>query len=438
MDRTSGILQRLMALHPHAIDLSLDRILRLLEVLGRPDLRLPPVIHVAGTNGKGSVTAFLRAMIEAGGKRAHVYTSPHLVNFNERIRIGGAGGSTLVDEDILADALIEVERANAGSPITHFEITTTAALLIFAEHPADYTLLEVGLGGRLDATNVVADPLVSVITPISIDHERYLGNTLAEIAAEKAGIIKDRRPVVVAPQPEAALAVIEREAALRRASLHVANQDWSAFAERGRLVFQDTDGLLDLPPPRLIGRHQYTNAGTAIATARVARLGLPTTAIEAGLQNADWPARMQRLTSGNLVDRAGPAIAELWLDGGHNPGAGAVIAEAIADLEERAPRPLYLIAGMLSVKNPTGFLTPFAGLARAIATVPIGGHESFTPDELVGIAREAGIEAFATERVEEALDRIAAIDPSNPPRVLICGSLYLAGRVLDLNGTPPR
>ncbi|MGD9737792.1 MAG: folylpolyglutamate synthase/dihydrofolate synthase family protein [Bauldia sp.] len=438
MNRSNAILQRLTSLHPQAIDLSLDRIFRLLDTLGRPDLDLPPVIHIAGTNGKGSVTAFMRAMIEAAGRTAHVYTSPHLVNFHERIRIGHRGGAGFVDEDDLADALLEVEDANAGQPITHFEITTAAALLLFARRPADYTLLEVGLGGRLDATNVVSEPLISVITPISIDHERFLGNTIVEIAGEKAGIIKPGRPVVVAPQTEAALAVIEREAARKRAPLHVANQDWSAYPERGRLVYQDEDGLLDLPPPRLIGRHQFVNAGTATAAVRAARLGLSAQAIEAGLQNAEWPARMQRLATGRLVDRVGEAIADLWLDGGHNPGAGAVIAEAMADLEERSPRPLYLIVGMLTVKNPSGFLAPFAGLARGVITVPIAGHESFTAEQLASVARSVGLDAMAADSVERALDIVAAIDPSNPPRVLICGSLYLAGTVLDRNGTPPR
>ncbi|MGV8840048.1 MAG: bifunctional folylpolyglutamate synthase/dihydrofolate synthase [Bauldia sp.] len=427
-----------MHLHPTEIDLSLDRITRLLETLGRPDRRIPPVIHVAGTNGKGSVTAFLRAMLEAAGKRVHVNTSPHLVRFHERIRISRDGRAEIVDDADLTDALLRVEAANAGAPITHFEITTAAAFLLFAEAPADYTLLEVGLGGRLDATNVVENPVATVITSLSMDHERFLGNTLAGIAREKAGIIKRGVPVVTSPQQEVALEVIERAAARLKAPLHAAGQDWMAFAERGRLVFQDEDGLLDLPPPKLVGRHQYTNAGTAIATLRAAGIRLPPGAIETGLQTAEWPARMQRLSAGRLVERAGPAIGELWLDGGHNPGAGAVIAETMADLEERAPRPLHLVMGMLTTKNPAGFLAPFAGLARSVTTVPIGGHESFSADELASIARSVGLDANPADSVEEAIDAIAAFSDTAPPRVLICGSLYLAGTVLDRNGTPPR
>ncbi len=438
MDRSSPILERLMHLHPTEIDLSLVRILRLLETLGRPDRQIPPVIHVAGTNGKGSVTAFLRAMLEAAGKRVHVYTSPHLVRFHERIRIAGGQRADILDDAALTDALLHVEAANAGAPITHFEITTAAALLLFAAAPADYTLLEVGLGGRLDATNVIEAPVATVITSLSIDHERFLGKTLVGIAAEKAGIIKRGIPVVTSPQPAEAFDVIERTAARHDAPLHAANRDWMAFAERGRLVFQDEDGLLDLPPPKLVGRHQYTNAGAAIATLRAAGIRLPAQAIETGLLTAEWPARMQWLTAGRLVERAGPAIGELWLDGGHNPGAGAVIAEAMADLEERAPRPLHLIMGMLTTKNPTGFLAPFAGLARSVTTVPIGGHESYSAEELASVARSVGIDANPAESVEAAIDAIAAFSESALPRVLICGSLYLAGMVLERNGTPPR
>lgn len=439
MDRSSPILERLMHLHPTEIDLSLDRILRLLEALGRPDRKIPPVVHVAGTNGKGSVTAFLRAMLEAAGKRVHVYTSPHLVRFHERIRLAAAGGrAEIVGDGALTDALLRVEAANAGAPITHFEITTAAAFLLFAEAPADFTLLEVGLGGRLDATNVVEAPVATVITSLSMDHERFLGSTLAEIAREKAGIIKPGVPVITSPQQDVALDIIEWVAARLKAPLHAANRDWMAFAERGRLVFQDEDGLLDLPPPRLVGRHQFTNAGAAIATLRAAGLRVPVAAIETGLQTAEWPARMQRLTTGRLVERAGPAIGELWLDGGHNPGAGAVIAETMADLEDRSPRPLHLVMGMLTTKNPAGFLAPFAGLARSVTTVPIDGHGSFSADELASVARSVGLDASPAASVEEALDAIAAFSDAAPPRVLICGSLYLAGAVLDRNGTPPR
>ena len=438
MDRSTAILNRMLSLHPKEIDLSLDRTLRLLAAMEHPDLRLPPVIHVAGTNGKGSVTAFMRAMLEAAGYAVHVYTSPHLVRFHERIRVAGDGGARFVDDDTLVDALLQVERINDGDTITHFEITTAAAMQILADSPADVTLLEVGLGGRLDATNVVADPLATIITPISIDHERFLGNTIAEIAAEKAGIIKPGRPVIVGPQPVDGLSVIERTAAERRAPLSIAGQDWQAYPERGRLVFQDLDGLLDLPPPRLIGRHQFSNAGVAIAALHAAGLALPTKAIEEGLQAADWPARMQRLTAGRLLDRFGSAIGELWLDGGHNAGSSAAIAEVMADLEERAPRPLHLIMGMVTTKHPDTFLAPFAGLARTLTAVSVPGHNDIAPVELVAAAKARGIEAASAQSVDAAIEKIAGISGEPPARILICGSLYLAGYVLAANGTPPQ
>ncbi len=438
MDRSSAILERFRALYPREIDLSLERMRILLGKLGHPELKLPPVIHIAGTNGKGSTTAFLRAMLEAAGKSVHVYTSPHLVRFHERMRIGAPGGGHFVDEDDLIEALLEVERVNADTPIPQFEITTAAALKLFADHPADIALLEVGLGGRYDATNVIANPLVAAITPISMDHEKFFGDTIEGIAGEKAGIIKRDRPVIVAPQREEALDVIEAEAARLGAPVFLANREWIAHSERGRLVYQDIDGLLDLPAPRLIGRHQFTNAGVAIAALRQAGLGVPTAAIEAGLVDVDWPARMQRLTTGRLVART-RADAEIWLDGGHNPGAGQVIAEAMADLEERVARPLIMICGMLNTKDPVGFFQPFAGLALRVYTVPVPSSAAGRdPAELAEAARTAGLEAEPVGDVETALDRISAeTGMPMPPRILICGSLYLAGTVLDANGTPP-
>ncbi len=436
MDRLSAILDRMRSLHPQQIDLSLDRIARLLTAMGRPDLGLPPVIHIAGTNGKGSVTAFIRSVLEAGGLRVHAYTSPHLVRFHERIRLGGPDGGRFVDNDTLVEALLRVERINGEEPITQFELTTAAAVQIFADTPADVTLLEVGLGGRLDATNVVPDPAATVITPISIDHERFLGETITEIAAEKAGIIKTGRPVVVGPQTADALAVIERVAASKLAPLSIAGQDWQAYPERGRLVYQDTDGLFDLPPPRLVGRHQFANAGTAIAAIRAARLPMTAEALERGIPAADWPARMQRLTAGRLIDRFSERLGEVWLDGGHNAGSAAAIAEAIADLEDRAARPLDLIIGMVATKNPATFLAPFAGLARSVTAVPVRGHEAHSPDDLVAAAAELGIPGETAESVEAALAAAAARD-GEPPRVLISGSLYLAGEVLAQNETPP-
>jgi dihydrofolate synthase/folylpolyglutamate synthase len=436
MDRSSAILERLLTLHPREIDLSLERVERLMADLGHPEMRLPPVIHVAGTNGKGSTTAFMRAVLEAAGKRVHVYTSPHLVRFHERIRIGRLGGGHFVDEDELADALIQVERINAGRAITQFEITTAGVFDIFTRHPADVVLLEVGLGGRLDATNVIASPLATVITSVALDHEKFLGDTITAIAYEKAGILKRGRPAVIGPQSEEALAEIEREGARSRADLFIANRDWVAYPEGGRLVYQDEDGLIDLPAPHLLGRHQYANAGAAIAALRRAKLALPLAAFETGMFTVDWPARLQSLSSGALFARF--PDTEIWLDGGHNPAAGVVIAEAMADLEERTPKPLILISGMLNTKDPVGFFKPFAGLARRVYTVPVpGSNASRDPVELAAMAEAAGLAAEATSDVGAALGAIAGDTHGAPPRVLICGSLYLAGAVLAANGTPP-
>src|ERR1051326_975953 len=296
MSAYQPIIERLLTLHPRRIDLSLDRMWRILDALGHPQRRIPPVIHVAGTNGKGSTVAFMRAMLEAAGRSVHVYTSPHLVRFNERFRLGAAGGGRLVSDEALADALMECERANSGEPITVFEIETAAAFLLFSRHPADVTLLEVGLGGRLDATNVIEKPLACAITAVSMDHLEFLGDSIEKIASEKAAILKRGVPVAISPQPETVLAVIERAAHGLRAPLRVCGEHWHVHAERGRLVYQDDDGLLDLPLPRLHGRHQLDNAGTAIATLRAAGLSLPISAFEAGLNKAEWPARMQHLS----------------------------------------------------------------------------------------------------------------------------------------------
>ncbi|MDP3547403.1 MAG: folylpolyglutamate synthase/dihydrofolate synthase family protein, partial [Phreatobacter sp.] len=313
----TAIVDRLAKLHPKLIDLSLDRILRALSRLGDPHLALPPVIHVAGTNGKGSTSAFARAFLEASGRSVHVYTSPHLVRFNERYRLAAPGGGRLVDDATLAEVLLEVERVNEGEAITQFEITTIAGLVMFARHPADAVILEVGMGGRFDATNVVPRPAVSVITPVSMDHADYLGDTIPKIAAEKAGILKRGRPAVVARQTPEAMAAIEQAAAATRSRLLVSGLDWFARSEHGRFVYQDEDGLIDAPPPRLAGVHQFENAGTAIAAVKTAGFALDANAIETGLQTVSWPARLQRLTG--RVAEALPAGAEVWLDGGHNP-----------------------------------------------------------------------------------------------------------------------
>ena len=427
---------RLLALHPKRIDLSLGRIGRLLAALGHPERRLPPVIHVAGTNGKGSTVAFARAILEAAGKGVHVYTSPNLVRLNERFRLARAGGGKFVEDDELADVLSECEAKNGDEPITVFEIETAAAFVLFTRHPADILLLEVGLGGRLDATNVVERPLASVITRVSLDHRDFLGDTIEAIAAEKAGILKPGVPAVIASQMREALAVIERQAARLKVPLSIAGENWTATEERGRLVYQDDDGLLDLPAPKLYGRHQFENAGAAIAALRVGGLRLPAAAFELGMLRVDWPARMQRLSHGRLTPLL-PAESELWLDGGHNADGGRAIAAALADLEERVSRPLILVVGMLSTKDAEGFLRNFTGLARRVITVPIHQDKALPAAALADIARGIGIPALARDDIESALTTAGKLELAPAPRVLITGSLYLAGEVLHANGTPP-
>jgi dihydrofolate synthase/folylpolyglutamate synthase len=437
MSEIDSIVERLLRLHPRLIDLSLDRMWRILAALGHPERRLPPVIHVAGTNGKGSVIAFMRAMLEAAGRSVHVYTSPHLVRFNERFRIGEIGGGKLVGDAELAAVLSDCEAANADAPITVFEIETAAAFVLFSRHPADVLLLEVGLGGRLDATNVIERPLATAITPVSFDHAEYLGGTIAEIAHEKAGILKRGVPAVVAPQPRAALAVIERQAARLGAPLRIAGEDWTVTEERGRLVYQDDGGLLDLPAPKLYGRHQFDNAGVAIAALRAAGLALPPAAFERGISKADWPARMQRLSQGALAALL-PARAELWLDGAHNADGGRAVANALADLEERVPRPLVLVVGMLASKDHQAFLRNFAGLARHLIALTIPHQAKAIPaDGIAEAARMIGIPAQGADNLEAALTLIDGFGLNPAPRVLVTGSLYLAGEVLALNGTLP-
>jgi len=422
-DASDRVLARLTSLHPKVIDLSLGRIERLLAALGHPERRLPPVVHVAGTNGKGSTVAMIRAGLETAGFRAHVYTSPHLARFRERIRVAGG----LIDEDRLVALLERCEATNGGEPITFFEITTAAALLAFAETPGDFTLLEVGLGGRLDATNVVARPALSVITPVSVDHQQYLGETLGAIAFEKAGILKRGVPCVVGPQAAAAWDVIVDQAEAVGAPLVAEGQDWQVWEEHGRLAFQDGLGLLDLPRPNLIGAHQVENAGAALAALR--RLGMDEAACEAAVTRAEWPARMQRLRRGPLVEAAGPR-AEVWLDGGHNPAAGLAVAEALTRLPAR---PLHLVVGMLRTKDIAGFLRPLAGGAASLQGVSIPGEAAtLTAEETVAAARELGVAATPAADTAAAVARIAAAAPE--ARILICGSLYLAGQVLRDNG----
>ncbi len=437
MTAYDAIIARLIALHPKRIDLSLDRMWRILGALGHPERRVPPVIHVAGTNGKGSTVAFMRAVLEAAGRSVHVYTSPHLVRFNERFRLGAPGGGKLVSDQDLADALAECERVNAGAPITVFEIETAAGFLLFSRHPADVLLLEVGLGGRLDATNVIDAPIASVITPVSMDHLEFLGNSIEQIAAEKAAILRPGVPAAIAPQPPTVLAVIEQQARRQRTPLWVAGEQWNVHEERGRLVYQDENGLLDLPLPKLKGRHQLDNAGVAIAALRACGLKLSLDAYETGIARADWPARLQLLGHGALKGLL-PPDSELWLDGGHNADGARAVAAALGELEERVSRPLILVVGMLSTKDNAGFLRHFTGIARHVIAVPIPGHDKAVPAEVLAeTARQAGIPAEAADTIEAALTAAARLPLTMAPRVLIAGSLYLAGEVLARNGTPP-
>ncbi|MEO0390321.1 MAG: folylpolyglutamate synthase/dihydrofolate synthase family protein [Pseudomonadota bacterium] len=412
------ILQRMMALHPKIIDLTLDRVWRLLAALGNPQNDLPPVVHIAGTNGKGSTLAMIRAGLEGAGHRVHAYTSPHLARFHERIRLAG----DLISEEALTATLDACYAANKGDDITYFEITTVAAILAFARTPADYCLLEVGLGGRLDATNVVDQPALTVITPVSMDHEAFLGDTLAKIAGEKAGIIKRGVPCIVGPQADAGLEVIEAHAARLSAPVQAYGQHWHVGRERGGIVFQDDSGLLDLPAPALLGDHQVQNAGIAIAALRA--LGQDEAACTAAMTDAAWPARMQRLRSGPLVDTAGPA--ELWLDGGHNPAAGAALRDVLNSLPAR---PTHLICGMLNTKDVRGYLAPLAEVSASLTAISIPDEaNTLSADDTAAAATAVGLTADTAPDASAALQQILAADPQ--ARVLICGSLYLAGAIL--------
>lgn len=434
MADSHALMARFLALHPKKIDLSLDRMDSILPALGNPHLRLPPVIHVAGTNGKGSTIAFMRAVLEAAGRRVHVYTSPHLVRFHERIRLAGK----LVDEASLVDAFRRCEDANGGKPITVFEMTTAAALQLFAETPADVLLLEVGLGGRYDATNVVPRPAASVITPVSLDHMEYLGDSIPKIALEKAGIIKRGAPVILAEQSLEGQAVMEAEAArMRSGPIQIGGQDFATHEENGRLIFQDERGLLDLPLPRLPGRHQHLNAGTAIAALReVFGDALPDNAFARGMTEVQWPGRLQRLT-GHALKLALPDT-EIWLDGGHNEDGGRVLAAALAEMNERNPRPLFMVAGMLSTKDSTAFFRAFEGLVSEVVAIGIHGQDAArSPDDVAAQAERAGLRARVASGLPEALAMVGTASAGQPARVIIAGSLYLAGEVLALDGTMP-
>jgi len=429
MSRTDAILKRLATLYPKFMDLSLDRQWRLLGQLGNPQERLPPVIHVAGTNAKGSTIAYLRAMLEAAGKRVHVYTSPHLVRFNERIRLAGK----LVSTRRVNDALEAVEAINAGQPITQFEITTSAALKLFAETPADYLLLEVGLGGDFDSTNVIDHPLGVIITPVDFDHQKWLGYTVAEIASHKAGILKRGAPAVIGRQRDEGLAVIERAARKLGVTPFVQGRDYDGYAQNGRLVYQDEAGLLDLPPPALIGHHQFDNAALAIAAVRHFALPISEAQIAEGLRTVVWPARIQPL-KGRLRDLL-PKSAELWLDGAHNAHGAAALALSLKEMNAARPRPLVLIIGMMNTREPADFIAPFVEMAPRVFTLTIPGEPNAHPARYIAEAAvNAGLEAKPSRSVESALREAARLGDA---RVVICGSLYLGGDVLAKNGTPP-
>ena len=435
MDQHDAVLSRLLDLHPKKIDLSLGRVERLLEALGRPDLTLPPTIHVAGTNGKGSTLAFLRAMLEASGARVHVYTSPHLLRFNERIRLGAEGGGKLVDDAALREALETCERANGRQSITFFEITTAAAFLLFSRTQADWLLLETGLGGRYDATNVISAPKATIITSVSLDHPEFLGATVEKIAMEKAGIFKPGAPAVIGFQRDAARNVLERQARRVGAPVAIAGEDFHIYEESGRLVFEDARGLLDLPAPRLQGRHQHENAAAAVAALRAIDPDFPSKAFEAGLLKAEWPARLQRLSRGRLVDAAPPG-SEIWIDGGHNEDGGRVLAEAMAEFEERDARPLALVCGAQTTKDVRAMLRHFVGLAREVIAVPVEGeHICWPPEEIAAAAQAMGVSARPAHSLERAVEMLASTAFERAPRVLIAGSLYLAASALALNGS---
>jgi len=422
-----------MRLHPKVIDLSLDRIEGLLVRLDHPERHLPPVIHIAGTNGKGSVIAYLQAMLEAAGKRVQCYTSPHLVRFHERIRLPDG----LIDEARLVALLERCEEANGAAPITFFEVTTAAAFLAFAETPADILLLETGLGGRLDATNVLDKPLLTVLTPVSIDHTQFLGETLQEIAFEKAGILKPGVPAVVGEQKPEALAVLEERASEILAPLSIAGRDWRMVPSVQGFVFEDSDSNTHYPEPGLIGDFQKQNAALAVAAMKAAgradkHFNLEDSALSQGVANASWAARLQRLKTGALVDLLPTdGTWELWLDGGHNPAAGEALSR---QLNNWTDKPLTIIFGMMNTKAATDYLRQIAGAADLLYSLAIPGEaNSLSAEEASEAAAAAGFQATPCGSLHDALSKVAA--NSRPGRILICGSLYLAGHVLAENGT---
>lgn len=434
-ERTEALIEKLLANHPKGFDLSLGRILGLLEKLGNPHKRIPPAIHVAGTNGKGSTLAFVRAILEAAGYKVHVHTSPHLVNWGERYRLSG----TLVDDDTLADAIEWAAEANAGTPITVFEIMSAVMFILFSEHEADYSLVEVGLGGRADATNVLENPAVCAITPIALDHQAYLGDTIEKIAFEKAGIIKKGTPVVVAPQEDGAREVIEDVANKNKAPAAFAQQDFDYYRDATGFVYQDEDGLLDLPIPRLSGEHQMGNAALAIAAVRKSGIEVPEEAYRTAMRSVVWPGRLEGLPSGVLTREIGEN-ANIWIDGGHNPNAGEAIAAELTRQMQGQEQKLLMICGMINTKEPIGYFKPFAGLNAHVVTIPVlMSDASIPPEDLAADAKKAGLTSQPVATLDEAV-AIAAeqFKADETIRILFCGSVYMLGEILDRNGTPPQ
>lgn len=437
-------IQKLLQNHPKGFDLSLGRISGLLETLGNPHLTIPPAFHIAGTNGKGSTTAFLRAIIEAADKTTHVHTSPHLVNWVERYRLGNVGGGKFVSDRQLEKAIIAASNANdinGGNAITVFEIMSAVAFMLFSQNNADYSIIEVGLGGRFDATNVIEAPLISIITPIALDHQSYLGDTIEKIAFEKAGIIKKSTPVIIGPQQDAPREVIEEVALKHGCKTYIARQDFDGFEQRGRFIYQDEWGLLDLPIPSLKGTHQIDNATTAIAASRVARFGMENKQYESAMKRAYWPGRFEPLIKGKLVEKLPVEKREnfdIWIDGGHNPAAGAALIRELEKLQQKDNLPILMICGMLTTKDPSGFFDHFSGKVEHVYTVPIIDSEAgFPQTELAKICQSSKLNAIPQNSVEDALLTISKTH-TGAARVIICGSLYLVGEVLKINGTPPR
>lgn len=435
VSRVDALIGELSKIHPKGFDLSLGRISKLLDKLGNPHLRLPPVFHVAGTNGKGSTLAFTRAILEAAGYSVHVHTSPHLVNWNERYRLAG----TLVDDDTLAEAMERVIEANGGTAITIFEIMSAVMFVLFSEHEADFSLVEVGLGGRFDATNVVPDPLATAITPISMDHQAYLGDTIEKIAFEKAGIIKKGRPVSIGVQVETVRDVLEGIAQERNATALISGQDFDFYRDATGFVFQDGDGLLDLPLPKLSGDHQLANAALAIAAVRSSGVEVLDGAYALGMEQVVWPGRLERLPKGSITEQLG-GHGNIWIDGGHNPHAGEAIAGELLRRDPNKDSKTLLVCGMINTKEPLGYFLPFAELNAQIITVPVAMSEaSVPPQELADVARKAGLEAETADNLDDGIAKAASFVNENPDtQVLFCGSLYMVGEVLDVNGTPPK